>query len=97
MVSSLTATQVPIIAFVIGESSPITTTMPDWIKDVACDGVDVVDTFSMVTSSILGVTYFESRKALVVNPTEADDIGEYTLQYQGVLINTDGSTIINRM
>ena len=81
----------------IGESSPITTTMPDWIKDVACDGVDVVDTFSMVTSSILGVTYFESRKALVVNPTEADDIGEYTLLYQGVLINTDGSTIINRM
>ena len=96
MVSSLTATQVPIIAFVIGESSPITTTMPDWIKDVACDGVDVTDTFSMI-DNILGVTYFESRKALVVNPTEADDIGEYTLQYQGVLINTDGSTIINRM
>ena len=96
VVSSLTATQVPPIAFVIGETSPITVTMPDWVKDVACGGVSVVDAFSMLTS-ILGVTYFETRKALVVNPTEAADIGEYTLQYQGVLINSDGSTIMKRM
>jgi len=96
VVSSLTATQVPPIAFVIGETSPITVTMPDWVKDVACGGVSVVDAFSMLTT-ILGVTYFETRKALVVNPTEAADIGEYNLQYQGVLINSDGSTIMKRM
>ena len=44
------------IAFVIGESIPVTISLPEWNKDIDCEGVEVEVSFRM-SGSIVGVEY----------------------------------------